>query len=99
MPAAGRDRAAYSNINKMNILIIDIDSTIPNLALKKIEKYHKDKGDSVEFTPMMRTWADKVYVSCVFTKNKWQCDEWENDSKVLIGGTGYDLTVKLPDEI
>lgn len=28
------------------ILIIDIDSKIPNLALKKIEKYHLDKGDA-----------------------------------------------------
>lgn len=32
----------------MNILIIDIDSKIPNLALKKIEKYHRDRGDSEE---------------------------------------------------
>lgn len=83
----------------MNILIIDIDSKIPNLALKKIEKYHRDLGDSIEFAPMMRGWADRVYVSCVFTKNLDLCHEWENDTKVLIGGTGYDLTVKLPQEI
>lgn len=82
-----------------NILIIDIDSTIPNLALKKVEKYHKDKGDSIEFVPMMRDWADKIYVSCVFTKNKDLCAEWENDPKALIGGTGYDLTIKLPEQI
>ena len=31
----------------MKVLLIDIDSTIPNLALKKIEKFHKDKGDQV----------------------------------------------------
>ena len=29
----------------MKISLIDIDSKIPNLALKKIEKYHLDKGD------------------------------------------------------
>jgi hypothetical protein len=76
----------------MNILIIDIDSTIPNLALKKIEKYHRGRGDSVEFTPMMRTWADKIYVSCIFTKNAKDCiDEWGNDGKVLLGGTGIDF--------
>ena len=70
-----------------------------SIALKKIEKYHRDRGDSIEFTPMMRIWADKIYVSCVLTKNKWLCEEWENDPKVSIGGTGYDLTVKLPEEI
>lgn len=83
----------------MNILIIDIDSKIPNLALKKVEKYHRDLGDNIEFVPMMRSWADKVYVSCIFTKNRHLCQEWENDSKVMIGGTGYDLTIKLPKEI
>jgi hypothetical protein len=32
---------------KMKVLLLDIDSKIPNLALKKIEKYHIDKGDEV----------------------------------------------------
>jgi hypothetical protein len=75
----------------MNVLIIDIDSKIPNLALKKVEKYHRDRGDSIEFVPMMRDWADKVYVSCVFTKNARDCEEWDNDPKVSIGGTGWDF--------
>ena len=29
---------------KKSILIIDIDSKIPNFALAKIEKYYSDKG-------------------------------------------------------
>lgn len=84
----------------MKILIIDIDSKIPNYALKKIEKYHLDKGDEVVWNlPLYRQLADKVYVSCVFTKNRDLCFQWEDDPKCLIGGSGYDLSIKLPDEI
>jgi len=82
----------------LNILIIDIDSKIPNLALKKIEKFHLDKGDIVTWNmPLMRYDADKIYVSCIFTKNKNLCDEWIGDA--LIGGSGWDLTTELPSEI
>lgn len=80
------------------ILIIDIDSKIPNLALKKIEKYHLDKGDNVTWDfPLMRNIADKIYVSCIFTENKWKCKEWEGEAE--IGGSGYSLSVMLPYEI
>lgn len=84
----------------MNILLIDIDSKIPNYALKKVEKYHLDKGDEVIWNlPLYRPLADKVYVSCVFKKNRYKCFNYEDDPKCLIGGSGYDLSVKLPDEI
>ena len=84
----------------MKILIIDIDSKIQNLALRKIEKYHLDKGDEVVWNlPLYRPVADKIYISCIFTKNKDKCFEYENDPRCLIGGSGYDLNIKLPDEI
>ena len=84
----------------MKILIIDIDSKIQNLALKKIEKYHLDKGDEVIWDlSLARAIADKIYVSCVFERNKKKCFDWENDSKCLIGGSGYDLKITLPEEI
>lgn len=84
----------------MRIAIIDIDSTgFPNLALKKIEKYHVDRGDEIMWNPMplWATIADKVYVSCVFDKNKAQAAKWEGLAE--IGGSGYDLAKKLPEEI
>lgn len=84
----------------MNILIIDIDSKIQNYALAKIDKYHHDKGDDVTWNmPLMRWDADKIYVSCVFTKNKHLCDEWVGQDNVMIGGSGYSLSIELPDEI
>lgn len=82
----------------MRVLLIDIDSKIPNLALKKIEKYHLDRGDSVIWNnELMSFCSDKVYVSCIFTKNRNKCIDWEGRAE--IGGTGYDLAKKLPPEI
>jgi hypothetical protein len=84
----------------MKVLIIDIDSKIKNYALAKVEKYHLDKGDEVVWNlPLYAHLADKIYVSCVFEKNRNECKQWEGDKRVLIGGSGYDLSVKLPDEI
>lgn len=82
----------------MKILLIDIDNRIPNLALHKIAKYHTDRGDTVTWNfPLMHHQADKIYVSCVFTKNRDKCLEWQGIAE--IGGTGYDVHKELPPEI
>lgn len=84
----------------MKIMLIDIDSKIPNLALKKIEKYYLDKGDEVVWNnPVMAYFVDKIYVSCIFINNRYKCVRWEKLSNAEIGGTGYDIYKKLPDEI
>ena len=82
----------------MKILLINIDSKIPNWALKKIEKYHRDKSDEIIWNnPLFRDIVDKVYVSCVFKKNKPQTAEWENRAE--IGGSGHFLEKNLSPEI
>ena len=82
----------------MKILLINIDSKILNLALKKIEKYHLDKGDEVIWNnELFINSVDKTYVSCIFTKNKSKCMDFE--SKAEIGGSGYSLEKTLPPEI
>jgi hypothetical protein len=82
----------------MKILLIDIDSTISNLALKKVEKFYIDKGDEVIWNyPFAKYEADKIYVSCIFPENKGLCYEWEGIAE--IGGTGYDIKKTLPEEI
>ena len=80
----------------MKISLIDIDSKIPNLALYKIALYHQRNGDEV-FWNMPLVPVDKIYVSCVFTKNYDKAAIWEN--KAEIGGSGYDTRKQLPDEI
>lgn len=78
------------------ILLINIDSKIPNLALAKIAEYHRCKGDEVTFD--LPLWgADKTYVSCVFTKNRYKAEQWQE--KAEIGGSGYDLVTELLPEI
>lgn len=83
----------------MKILLKDIDSTIPNLALMKISAYHKSIGDEVGFSVQD---PDKMYVSVIYKKNrsraiaqKFFYPETEYD----IGGSGISLEKTLPPEI
>jgi len=82
----------------MKVLLVNIDSVIPNLALKKVERYHADRGDEVVWDmPIMAELSDKVYVSCVFPKNRQRAVSIH--PKAIVGGSGYDLHTKLPPEI
>jgi hypothetical protein len=72
----------------MKVLLIDVDSKIPNLALMKISAYHKSEGNEVGFNI---TDPDMVYVSCIFKKNKEQALGIKNfypDADILFGGSG-----------
>lgn len=83
----------------MKIGLIDIDSKIPNLALAKIEMYHRQRGDEIFFDlPLLAYQMDKLYVSCVFTWNRHQAKNYEQ-YQAIIGGSGYSLTTKLPVDI
>ena len=83
----------------MRILLIDIDSKIPNLALMKLSAYHRTCNDDVGFDI---TDPDKVYASVIFRKNKHLVDGlkfYYPNADIIIGGSGYDISVSLPDEI
>ena len=85
-------------VNK-GVLLIDVDSTIPNLALMKISAYYKKKGEDVGFGIKNPKY---VYASCVFKKNKHKLDGLQfffPYATIDYGGSGYDLFKKLPDEI
>lgn len=69
----------------MEILLIDLDSKIPNPPLMKLSAWHKAQGNNVRLIKN----PDKVYISCVFPQNK---------SKIEMGGYGIS-SVQLPDEI
>jgi len=81
----------------LNILLVNIDSKIPNLPLMKLSSWHKAKGDTVGFN--IRD-PDKVYISCIFEKNRAQALGMPGifTSPVEIGGYGVS-DVKLPEEI
>lgn len=85
------------------VLLVDIDSKIPNLALMKISTYHKAQGDIVGFNVTEPTHA---YISCIFRKNKAIVDSaaymlrMENPNIIIdMGGPGYDLKKILPETI
>lgn len=77
------------------ILLIDVDSKIPNLALMKISAYHKSIGDTVGFNVED---PDKIYISCIFKKNKSKVDGLKllyPNAEIDAGGSGYDLDKRL----
>lgn len=85
----------------MKVLLLNIDSKLPNIALKKIEMWHRQCGDEVIWDmPMLLGTTDKAYASCIFTKNAGIVANYKGLYPELVaGGTGYDLTIKLPSEI
>ena len=81
------------------ILLIDVDSKIPNIALMKIAKYHRGLGDDVGFSIAD---PDKIYASVVFRKNAHRIDGlrvFYPNAKIDVGGGGYSLNKVLPSEI
>jgi radical SAM superfamily enzyme YgiQ (UPF0313 family) len=81
------------------VLLLDIDSTISNLALMKISAFYKRKGYEVGFNVDD---PDIIYASVIFSKNKHLVDGlrfYYPNAEIVVGGTGYDINSKLPDEI
>lgn len=96
----------------MKILLIDVDSKIPNLALMKVSTYYKNKGYIIEliklgfdYYPSKRETKlidalgfEEVWISIIFPINRNVCQVLNCD-KVFYGGTGYDINIKLPKDI
>ena len=80
------------------VLLVNVDSKLPNLALMQISAYHKSKGDTVGFDVSD---PDFVYISCIFTRNAAQARGIASmypEAVVSLGGTGVDIHKKLPTE-
>lgn len=78
--------------------LFDINSKYHNLALMKLSAYHKEKGDETEFyNPLLTKNYDKVYVSKIFTKRN--INEGYIPEECTMGGSGFDLISRLPEEI
>ncbi len=90
------------------ILLVDIDSKIPNLALMKLSAHHKQKGDKISLIKnpcktgkeKINHRFDRVYISSIYEKNKDITLEFSKQFQdAHIGGYFIDPSMVLPDEI
>ena len=82
----------------MKIGLVDVDNhNWPNMALMKISAWHKSHGHSVQWAGSLEHY-DIVYMAKVFTFTPDDIQSYQAD-KVVKGGTGYDLTSRLPKNI
>lgn len=80
-------------------LLYDVDSTIPNLALMHISTWRKSMGIETGFDISC---PDEVWASVVFKANRHKVDGLRfmfPDAEIDIGGSGYDLSKRLPEEV
>jgi hypothetical protein len=87
------------------ILLLDVDSRLPNLALMKLSRYFKGQGRRVvlgrrQFFP---AGIEAVYASAVFSRPHTQTllDKLRNHygDSFVVGGSGVDVRMRLPKEI
>lgn len=77
----------------MKVGLYNLEPRYPNLALEKVRCFY---GDRAEYcSPLESSQYDIVYASSIFD---WTSKQYVVPN-MLIGGTGFDLTTKLPPEI
>lgn len=74
------------------------DAKMANIALMKIARYHRGLGDDVAFhDPLFDQDTDLLYCSKLFRFTPEYA--YQGRARVMTGGTGYDITSTLPEEI
>lgn len=82
-----------------NILLIDVDSLIPNAALTQISGSHKKQNDNVSLN--IPNDPKKVYISSIFKENRKSAlgrAKIYPDAEVYIGGSGINYSW-LPEKM
>lgn len=86
------------------VLLLQIDGTMPNLALMRIAAYHREFGDEVDFRFWPGTiiqpelWGEpsRVYASVIFKEHRSSVDYLLSVyPDAIVGGTGWDLSTSL----
>ncbi len=104
-PAVRAEKKARARLRPGTILLLDVDSRLPNLALMKLSRYYREQGRRV-FLARKDSFirgADLAYASCVFSspasaRRIGKLKDYYGESLVL-GGSGVDVRARLPPEI
>lgn len=85
--------------------MLQLDGSIPNLALMRLASHHRTAGDEVELRHVSRPDAverrlgdewDRVYASLIFKKSRPVAERLKAIyPAAIIGGTGWDFSVTL----
>lgn len=81
----------------MNIRLTQIDGKLPNLALMKLARFHRDRGDNVHFTKhvernMLEPDYGRVYGSAIFSFSADRVFRFRQEfPDAIVGGT-HDIT-------
>jgi hypothetical protein len=89
----------------MEVLLLHLDGSLPNLALMRLAAHHRGRGDVVELRRVTRPehigrflWDDHdhVYASLIFERSRPLARRLlETRPDAIIGGTGWDCEITL----
>ena len=81
-----------------NIGLYNLEPKIYNSAMMQVSQYHKEQGDNIYiyiYSPLYHNEYDKIYAFSLFDFT----DKSTVTKDMIVGGTGFDLTTKLPKKI
>lgn len=86
----------------MKVVLYDVDSKIPNLALLKLSAYYKSMGYQTILSKKIRQIPANLYFASAIFYSKKSLEKIKKlkkiySEKISIGGTGVNLKTKLPD--
>lgn len=89
------------------VLLLDLDSKIPNIALMRVSAHHRDLGDEVSLEkagnkPSLEALPlgeyDKVYASAIFERTKPLCEDLlAIRPDAVVGGSGWAVDSALEE--
>lgn len=102
LPIVREQSKRSSHVPQRAVLLVDVDSRLPNLALMKLSRYFKEQGRHVILArreQFMRG-VDAVYASGVFSRpttrsRLHRMHKYYGDS-LFVGGSGVDVEKRLP---
>src|SRR4051812_17814692 len=91
----------------MNVLLVQLDGRLPNIALMRLAAHHRDRGDQVTLRQttgppavergLWDRW-DRVYASLLFERTRPLARRLLRAyPEAVVGGTGWDLRRTLED--